>query len=192
MIPEVDADFREVTLLPSTARSLLDGDHPYNGASVRLLEPGDEGAQLGKGQKLLCPAPPHEVGELTGAILTRYFDETTRSMLTRNTHRFGEVTAGRRCVGVEYPMIAQGHQHFALFHRTLPWDHAPGVLLIEEAGGRACRLDGAAYRPAQMTNGLLIAADEPTWTMVRDNLLDRTEHREPDPEPSPGAPGYGT
>ena len=127
------------------------------------------------GQQLLCPAPPHEVGELTGAILTRYFDEATKATLTRNTHRFGHVTPGRRCVGIEYPMIAHGYQHFALFHRTLPWDHAPGVLLIEEAGGRACRLDGTAYRPAQLANGLLIAADEPTWTTVRDNLLDSTQ-----------------
>ena len=132
------------------------------------------GASL-NGQQLFCPAAPHEVGELTGAILTRYFDETTKSTLTRNTHRFAHVTPGRRCVGVEYPMIAQGHQHFALFHRTLPWDHAPGVLLIEEAGGRACRLDGTVYRPAQTTSGLLIAADEPTWTTVRDNLLDSTQ-----------------
>ena len=131
------------------------------------------GAAL-NGRQLLCPAAPHEVGALTGAVLTRYFDETTKATLTRNTHRFAHVTPGRRCVGVEYPMIAHGHQHFALFNRTLPWDHAPGVLLIEEAGGRARRLDGTVYRPAQMANGLLIAADEATWTTVRDNLLDRT------------------
>ena len=83
-------------------------------------------------------------------------------------------------------MIAQGHQHFALFHRTLPWDHAPGVLLIEEAGGRACRLDGTAYQPAQLADGLLIAADEPTWTTVRDNLLDSTQQpMDQRSEPSP-------
>jgi fructose-1,6-bisphosphatase/inositol monophosphatase family enzyme len=49
------------------------------------------------------------------------------------------------------------------------------VLLIEEAGGRACRLDGTAYQPAQTANGLLIAADEQAWTTVRDNLLDSTQ-----------------
>lgn len=128
------------------------------------------GASL-NGQRLLCPAAPREVGELAGAVLTRYFNEVTRSILTRNTHRFAKVTAGRRCAGVEYPMIAEGHQHFALFHRTVPWDHAPGVLLIEEAGGRACRLDGVAYLPAQVTSGLLIAADELTWTTARENLF---------------------
>ncbi len=127
------------------------------------------------GQRLLCPATPNEVGEMTGAILARYFDETTKSTLARNSHRFADVTAGRRCAGVEYPMIAEGHHHFALFHRTLPWDHAPGVLLIEEVGGRACRLDGSAYGVAQTTTGLLVAANDHTWTSVRDNLLDNNQ-----------------
>ena len=63
------------------------------------------------GARLVCPGAPHEVGEPTGAILTLYFDQTTQSTLTRN--RFIRVTAGRRCVGVEYPMIAQGHQRLA-------------------------------------------------------------------------------
>ena len=34
----------------------------------------------------------------------------------------------------------------SIFERTLPWDHAAGVLLLNEAGGKAARPDGRAYR----------------------------------------------
>lgn len=124
------------------------------------------------GQRILCPPAPHESSRLTGAVLTRYFEEATRVSLAKNAHRFSQITGGRRCAGVEYPMIAEGHQHFGLFHRTLPWDHAPGVLLVEEAGGRACRIDGSPYRPASTSTGLLVAVNATTWTTVRENLFE--------------------
>ena len=36
--------------------------------------------------------------------------------------------------GVTYPLAATGELAYALYWRTLPWDHAPGALLAEEAG----------------------------------------------------------
>ena len=57
----------------------------------------------------------------------------------------------------EYPAVAQGDRHFALFWRTLAWDHAPGALLLREAGGSVMRWDGSAYLPAIPGEGLLIA-----------------------------------
>ncbi|MEU7895344.1 inositol monophosphatase family protein [Nonomuraea sp. NPDC049152] len=59
----------------------------------------------------------------------------------------------------------------ALFQRTLPWDHAPGALLLTEAGGVARRPDGSPYRPADPRSGLLDAADETCWNTVRALLL---------------------
>jgi fructose-1,6-bisphosphatase/inositol monophosphatase family enzyme len=32
-----------------------------------------------------------------------------------------------------------------VYHRLYPWDHAPGVILLTEAGGRAEHLDGSPY-----------------------------------------------
>ena len=64
-----------------------------------------------------------------------------------------------------------GEQQFALFWRTLPWDHAPGTLLVREAGGVARRFDGADYDPADEGRGLLVAANEQIWDEVRDALL---------------------
>ena len=137
----------------------------------RLFVAERGGGAWADGKRLRCPPAPLDVWNLSGAVLMRFFDPDTRSILEEHTGRFGTVTAGRRCVGVEYPMIAVGHQHFALFQRCLPWDHAPGALLVEEAGGRACRLDESPYAPAQTSKGLLVAADGQTWTTVRDNLF---------------------
>jgi fructose-1,6-bisphosphatase/inositol monophosphatase family enzyme len=115
------------------------------------------------------PTPP--LPEIRGAVLTRFLDRDTSSRVAANRHRFGWVGDGRLCAGVDYPSLAEGDQEFILFWRTLPWDHAPGVLLLGEAGGVACRLDGSPYSPAQQTTGLLAASSPSAWNVVVETLL---------------------
>ncbi len=62
--------------------------------------------------------------------------------------------------------MAEGAQDFVLFWRTLPWDHAPGALLVDEAGGLVAHLDGQGYRPGHPRTGLLAAADPGTHARV--------------------------
>lgn len=127
-------------------------------------------------RRIVCPTPPTDIGALAGSVLTRFLGDDVRSSVAANAQYFAQVTDGRMCAGVEYPMIAEGDQHFAFFGRTLSWDHAPGVLLVEEAGGWPRRLDDSGYRPAQTSFGLLVAADEHTWIAVRDHLLGNADH----------------
>lgn len=68
-----------------------------------------------------------------------------------------------RCAGELYPQLVLGTTDVALFARALPWDHAPGTLLVTEAGGRAARLDGAPYRMTDHRPGLLVAATDQLW-----------------------------
>jgi hypothetical protein len=84
---------------------------------------------------------------MRGAVLTRFLDQGTAALIAANAHRFAAIQPGRACAGCEYPAVAEGEEDFGLFWRTLPWDHAPGVLLVSETGGAALRLDGSAYRP---------------------------------------------
>ncbi len=56
-----------------------------------------------------------------------------------------------------------GQHDIALFERTLAWDHAPGVLFVNEAGGRVARPDGSAYRPDQDRKGMLAASSPAMW-----------------------------
>lgn len=93
------------------------------------------------------------------------------AMLSRLRDRL-EVRAIPRCAAHNYPAMLQGEPHLIYYERTLPWDHAAGVLLIEEAGGRAARLDGSDYRLDDDRAGLLVAADARQWCRVADLLQD--------------------
>jgi fructose-1,6-bisphosphatase/inositol monophosphatase family enzyme len=51
-----------------------------------------------------------------------------------------------RCAAEQYPRLALGVNDLSTFKRTYPWDHAAGALWLNEAGGRAMRIDGSEYR----------------------------------------------
>ncbi|QHL91376.1 inositol monophosphatase [Sphingomonas changnyeongensis] len=73
--------------------------------------------------------------------------------------RWGAPRPSRRCAGAEYPLIAAGTLDYAVYWRTLVWDHAAGALILEEAGGIARRLDGSPFRAAGPGAGVLLARD---------------------------------
>ena len=68
------------------------------------------------------------------------------------------------CAAEQYPRLALGVNDLSIFERTLAWDHAAGVLWLNEAGGRAARPDGSPYRVDQWARkGLLGAASPALW-----------------------------
>jgi fructose-1,6-bisphosphatase/inositol monophosphatase family enzyme len=82
-----------------------------------------------------------------------------------------EPLAKLMCSGAEYPAIALGERHASLFWRTLPWDHVPGALFLEEAGGHVSRLDGSPYRGGPREGeGLIIATNSGIAASVLDAL----------------------
>jgi fructose-1,6-bisphosphatase/inositol monophosphatase family enzyme len=110
-------------------------------------------------------------GSWRGAVLGRFLEPGMRSTVAAGSRGFRSVTTGSGATGVEYPRIATGEQEFTFFWRTLPWDHAPGSLLVTEAGGVSARLDGTPYRPVGQPDGLLVAADAECWERVRAQLV---------------------
>jgi fructose-1,6-bisphosphatase/inositol monophosphatase family enzyme len=72
------------------------------------------------------------------------------------------------CCGVDYPQLVEGGADYALYRRPKPWDHAPGSLLLSEAGGFVGTFDGARYRPRlDPPLGLISAADRATYDLVQ-------------------------
>lgn len=112
------------------------------------------------------PASPEDLTKLRGGVLRRFLDADARRTVEANEGRFGNLTPRTSCAGVEYPRIVEGDADFLLFWRTLPWDHAPGTLLLTEAGGTAVRPDGSAYLADDNRTGLLAAADDHTAQAV--------------------------
>ncbi|MXY96978.1 MAG: inositol monophosphatase [Gemmatimonadetes bacterium] len=76
-----------------------------------------------------------------------------------------------RCAGYNYPSFAMNELQFLFFYRTLVWDHAPGVLIAQEAGGYVRRLDGTEYSPVDDRKGLLCANNSETWKSVQRTLV---------------------
>lgn len=68
-----------------------------------------------------------------------------------------------RCAAEQYPRIIMGVNDLTLFERTLPWDHAAGILCLTEAGGVATRFDGSPYRVGDERTGLIAAATPELW-----------------------------
>jgi fructose-1,6-bisphosphatase/inositol monophosphatase family enzyme len=75
------------------------------------------------------------------------------------------------CCAEQYPRLALGQNDLALFERTLPWDHAAGVLWLNEAGGKAARRDGSPYRVDEWRRpGLIGAASPRLWDEMAERL----------------------
>jgi fructose-1,6-bisphosphatase/inositol monophosphatase family enzyme len=174
----------------------LDGTHnfvegrPCFAVMVALLEAGDtvaawlldpitgvmSRAELGSGafvesERLLTGSACPAATSLRGAVLTKYMPFELRQQVELRLPRIAEAHEGTRCAGAEYPTIARGHQDFAVFWRTLPWDHAPGTLFLREAGGVAARLDGTPYHVADPRVGLLAARNRGVWDQAHAALF---------------------
>ncbi len=77
-----------------------------------------------------------------------------------------------RCAAEQYPRLALGINDCSVFERTLAWDHAAGVLFLNEAGGKAARNDGSAYRLDDHRSGLIGAASPRLWDDLAARIAD--------------------
>jgi fructose-1,6-bisphosphatase/inositol monophosphatase family enzyme len=123
------------------------------------------------GQRMRVPSVEVPLAQARGAVLTRFLPAALKQQVESRLPLVGEALPGQRCAGVEYPAIITGQQQFAMFYRTLPWDHVPGTLLLQEAGGHAARYDSSAYRAADDGVGLLTAVNAPLWQALKEALL---------------------
>lgn len=114
--------------------------------------------------------PP--VGEPLRGVTSR------RSWLGRALGTLSALELTWVCCGVDYPKLVEGEADYALFGKSQPWDHAPGSLLLTEAGGFVGSFAGHAYRPqASPPSGLVAAADRGTFDLVQGLLPDLTRKR---------------
>ncbi len=76
-----------------------------------------------------------------------------------------------RCAAHEYRMLAAGLCDYLVFNRLMPWDHLPGWLLHQEAGGYSAHFDGTPFSRPTPTGGLLCTPDQDSFNRLRDLLL---------------------
>ncbi len=113
-----------------------------------------------------CPAKLRP----TVAVTRLFTDPERRRRLIASLADEAEVLDSPRCAADQYPRVASGENDVTLFTRTLPWDHAAGVLFLNEAGGRASRADGTPYRCDDAREGLIVATSPASWNWAADRL----------------------
>jgi fructose-1,6-bisphosphatase/inositol monophosphatase family enzyme len=138
----------------------------YHPVADRMFTAVRGGGAAVDGQPLIRVPAPRDPADLHGVAVTRLLDPAIRARVEARLPAIGRLSANRMAAGINYPLVAGGELDFVFCWRTLVWDHAAGVLLLEEAGGRAARLDGSDYEPWSEGTGLVLAADPATHATV--------------------------
>ncbi len=139
--------------------------------SLGVAEKG-EGASLDARPRRIAPSgrPP---ADLSGTLHAGQF--APRALAQRISRRRDRVQAVRSfaSAGVEYLRLLGGDMDFSFFSKLMPWDHAPGCLMLQEAGATARFTDSkAAYSPRRhQGEGLLLAPDQESWEGLHETLL---------------------
>ena len=105
------------------------------------------------------------------AISLVFMDPAQREAMKAHIAPHYTLTDIPRCAAEQYPRLVLGINDVSIFERTLAWDHAAGVLFVNEAGGKAARPDGRAYRVDEAhLPGLIGAASEALWEEMAERL----------------------
>lgn len=142
----------------------------YRPTERQLLSAELGGGAYADGASLKAQASQRSLDRLKLAIHPRYFPEGIRSQVEQALPRFHS-TKSSYCAAVEYQSIVTGRSDGSLYWRLFPWDHAAGVLIVNEAGGRACHIDGGLYSPIEDRHGLLVLRDPELWSLVHEALF---------------------
>ncbi|MDE1466540.1 inositol monophosphatase family protein [Aurantiacibacter sp. D1-12] len=104
------------------------------------------------------------------AISLIFMDDAQREAVKEHICPHYRLTDIPYCAAEQYPRLALGTNDVSIFERTLAWDHAAGVLWLNEAGGKAARLDGSPYRVDEWQRKGLVGAASP---QLYDDMVER-------------------
>lgn len=139
--------------------------------SGRLCHARRGGGAWIDGERFITPALPDRVKPQV-AVTRLFADAQRRQNVIEALAQAYTVLDSPRCAADQYPRVANGFCDATVFTRTISWDHAAGVVFLEECGGVARRQDGRAYRCDEADAGLVIATGRNRWEHVVE-LLDR-------------------
>lgn len=116
--------------------------------------------------------PPREptAAQLAGTVYVRFMPEPAASEVASRAARHRQLP-DVMCAAHEYAELSSGRKDYVHYYRLLPWDHAPGALIVREAGGVVRHPDGREYSVLDTKESTLAAPDEPTWQRARRELF---------------------
>lgn len=128
---------------------------------------GDGSGAWLDGRRLAADSRMHEGTTLEGSVYTSFMPPELKSDVEARAARGARLVPGRRCAAVEYAALARGETDFVLYYRLLPWDHAPGALLLAETGGAARHRDGSPYRASGREPLCLATRSSAIWDAAK-------------------------
>ena len=133
----------------------------YDPLSGRLCHAARGGGAFVNGEPVAARASGEQPP--IAAISLLFADAARRAALTTHIAPHYQLVDIPRCAAEQYPRLALGTNDVSVFERTYAWDHAAGVLFLNEAGGKAAREDGSPYRVDDQRRGLIAAASPALW-----------------------------
>lgn len=130
----------------------------------------ERGAGAFAGSQKLQVQPMQALSNMAGHLNPVYFPKEYKEHIRHARGLFRSCDT-LNCAAHEYLRIAKGQAQFSIYSRMKPWDHLPGALIVEEAGGYVARWDREPYAAKDSHVGLIIAASEADWNMVYDVFL---------------------
>ena len=137
--------------------------NPLGDVMISALK-GEGAWSAGRRLQVNRSVPPEK---LTGAAYGRTKSGIRAGRALNDSGRIRGVH-NQGCSGLEYMAIAQGMAQFSLHSRSLPWDHAAGMLIVHEAGGVGSFLYGGVYDPRITDRAVLAASTAQAFQTVHD------------------------
>ncbi len=116
------------------------------------------------GERFTSPVPD-DPESLHGAVSGKYHAGGEDELLTR-ANSLGPAGRIRFCAAWDYLDVATGVTDYVKFTRTMPWDHAPGALICQEAGLKSARPHGDEFLPGGDVNAGILTAHPSVWDRV--------------------------
>ena len=141
----------------------------YDPLNDRFCHAIERGGAFIDGERITARASGRT--EPIAAISLLYMDLDQREKVKRHIAPWYDLVDIPRCAAEQYPRLVLGENDVSIFERTLPWDHAAGVLFLNEAGGKAARPDGSPFlvkdhgRP-----GMIGAATPELWDQLAERM----------------------
>lgn len=133
------------------------------GGGAWLRRPNGEAVRL-------SVAEPLPLAQMVGTASVAFMPADSRGQVLSNFTKV-RMVANYRVAGHEYRAFASGHTQFACFNKLMPWDHLAGVLISQEAGAYAARLDGGPYLASHVDGGVLVAINRDAWEELRRDVF---------------------
>jgi fructose-1,6-bisphosphatase/inositol monophosphatase family enzyme len=131
----------------------------------RKLIAAEKGAGAFEDGRALKVRPAAAIENMNIHINPGFFPKPLRMQITDVLGAFKKWET-LRCAAYEYARIVRGEADASIYSRMKAWDHLPGVLITQEAGGYVAKWDGTPYAPHDERQGLIVTGCREGWEAI--------------------------